>query len=161
MNHKLELLRDHNKELALSLKALCYTINGCCQQVHKELGPWLNEYVYQAQSYINTEYDLIINPYYLVPSKTEYKKQPLTKTGKSPKYPTCFSYATPDVGREQFGEAWLLADGSIGKARMITWINRIGYQIHLALIENTLRINNIEFINAAERHSKWKVVYKI
>ena len=47
MNHKLELLRDHNKELALSLKALCYTINGCCQQVHKELGPWLNEYVYQ------------------------------------------------------------------------------------------------------------------
>ena len=26
------------------LKSFVYDIIGCCQDVHKELGPWLNEY---------------------------------------------------------------------------------------------------------------------
>lgn len=25
----------------------CYPVNGCCQAVHRELGPFLNEYMYQ------------------------------------------------------------------------------------------------------------------
>lgn len=25
----------------------CYPVNGCCQAVHRELGPYLNEYMYQ------------------------------------------------------------------------------------------------------------------
>ena len=29
------------------LKSYVYDIIGCCQDVHKELGPWLNEYMYQ------------------------------------------------------------------------------------------------------------------
>ena len=29
------------------LKSYVYDIIGCCQEVHKELGPWLNEYIYQ------------------------------------------------------------------------------------------------------------------
>ncbi|MBO4589952.1 MAG: GxxExxY protein [Bacteroidaceae bacterium] len=29
------------------LKSHVYDIIGCCQDVHRELGPWLNEYVYQ------------------------------------------------------------------------------------------------------------------
>ena len=29
------------------LKSHVYDIIGCCQEVHQELGPWLNEYVYQ------------------------------------------------------------------------------------------------------------------
>ena len=29
------------------LKSHVYDIIGCCQDVHKELGPWLNEYIYQ------------------------------------------------------------------------------------------------------------------
>ena len=36
-----------NKELLTQLKSYVYDIIGCCQNVHKELGPWLNEYVYQ------------------------------------------------------------------------------------------------------------------
>ena len=34
-------------ELLSQLKSHIYDILGCCQEVHKELGPWLNEYVYQ------------------------------------------------------------------------------------------------------------------
>lgn len=29
------------------LKEHIYDVIGCCQDVHKELGPWLNEYIYQ------------------------------------------------------------------------------------------------------------------
>lgn len=36
----------HTEQLA-QLKSHVYDIIGCCQTVHKELGPWLNEYVYQ------------------------------------------------------------------------------------------------------------------
>ena len=34
-------------ETIAKLKAHVYDIVGCCQEVHRELGPWLNEYVYQ------------------------------------------------------------------------------------------------------------------
>ena len=36
-----------NPEIAAQLKSHVYDIIGCCQEVHRELGPWLNEYVYQ------------------------------------------------------------------------------------------------------------------
>ena len=32
---------------AKRLKEHVYDVIGCCQEVHKELGPWLNEYIYQ------------------------------------------------------------------------------------------------------------------
>ncbi|MCR5270298.1 MAG: GxxExxY protein [Prevotella sp.] len=34
-------------ETIAKLKAHVYDIVGCCQEIHRELGPWLNEYVYQ------------------------------------------------------------------------------------------------------------------
>ncbi len=34
-------------ELVKQLKLHVYDVIGCCQDVHKELGPWLNEYIYQ------------------------------------------------------------------------------------------------------------------
>lgn len=34
-------------EVEKRLKSHVYDIIGCCQDVHKELGPWLNEYIYQ------------------------------------------------------------------------------------------------------------------
>ena len=34
-------------EVLTQLKSYVYDIIGCCQDVHKELGPWLNEYMYQ------------------------------------------------------------------------------------------------------------------
>ena len=36
-----------NPEIATQLKSHVYDVIGCCQEVHRELGPWLNEYVYQ------------------------------------------------------------------------------------------------------------------
>lgn len=47
MNYQLKRLIDINPNLAQEFKRQCYGINGCCQLVHKELGPFLNEYMYQ------------------------------------------------------------------------------------------------------------------
>lgn len=33
--------------VVVKLKQHIYDIIGCCQEVHRELGPWLNEYIYQ------------------------------------------------------------------------------------------------------------------
>jgi GxxExxY protein len=38
---------NKNPEALMQLKSYVYDIIGCCQDVHKELGPWLNEYIYQ------------------------------------------------------------------------------------------------------------------
>ena len=38
---------DITPEVVSRLKSYVYDIVGCCQEVHKELGPWLNEYMYQ------------------------------------------------------------------------------------------------------------------
>ena len=37
------------------LKSHVYDIIGCCQEVHRELGPWLNEYVYQEALKVSFE----------------------------------------------------------------------------------------------------------
>lgn len=47
MTYHLKRLDEVNPTLAHELKQFCYELNGCCQQVHKELGPFLNEYIYQ------------------------------------------------------------------------------------------------------------------
>lgn len=46
-NYKIKRLMDCNPELANKLKQFCYDLNGCCQTVHQEMGPFLNEYMYQ------------------------------------------------------------------------------------------------------------------
>lgn len=38
---------SNNADFIAQLKSHVYEIIGCCQEVHQELGPWLNEYVYQ------------------------------------------------------------------------------------------------------------------
>ena len=47
MNYNIQRLGEINPELYKKLKLYCYDINGCCQIVHNELGPFLNEYMYQ------------------------------------------------------------------------------------------------------------------
>lgn len=47
MNFKIKRLVDKDPELYEKLKNWCYDLNGCCQTVHKEMGPFLNEYMYQ------------------------------------------------------------------------------------------------------------------
>lgn len=38
---------DNTLEQKSELKAYVYDVIGCCQLVHRELGPYLNEYIYQ------------------------------------------------------------------------------------------------------------------
>lgn len=38
---------DSELELKSKLKSYVYDVVGCCQYVHRELGPHLNEYIYQ------------------------------------------------------------------------------------------------------------------
>jgi GxxExxY protein len=47
MSYNIAKLSDVNPPLVTDLKNRCYTIIGLCQQVHRELGPFLNEYMYQ------------------------------------------------------------------------------------------------------------------
>lgn len=46
-NFKIERLVDKDPVLAQKLKQWCYDINGACLEVHKGMGPFLNEYMYQ------------------------------------------------------------------------------------------------------------------
>ena len=43
MNYTISKLADSNSNLAAELKNKCYRVVGLCQQVHKEMGPFLNE----------------------------------------------------------------------------------------------------------------------
>ena len=47
MNYHISKLADFNPALSTELKNHCYAIIGLCQQVHREMGPFLNEYMYQ------------------------------------------------------------------------------------------------------------------
>ena len=47
MRYKIKKLNEIDSNLCDTLRRFCYDINGCCQTVHKELGPFLNEYMYQ------------------------------------------------------------------------------------------------------------------
>ena len=47
MFYQINKLSEHDATLDKRLKAFCYDIKGCCQLVHQELGPFLNEYMYQ------------------------------------------------------------------------------------------------------------------
>jgi len=47
MNYNISKLVDSNPTLAAELKDKCYRVVGLCQQVHREMGPFLNEYMYQ------------------------------------------------------------------------------------------------------------------
>ena len=46
-NYSIGRLADKDPVLSQKLKQWCYVLNGCCQEVHKCLGPFLNEYMYQ------------------------------------------------------------------------------------------------------------------
>ena len=47
MKYTIQKLVERDPALVTKLKAHCYDLNGCCQTVHAELGPFLNEYIYQ------------------------------------------------------------------------------------------------------------------
>ena len=47
MKYSIQRLTDVNPVLCNQLRQFCYDLNGCCQEVHRALGPFLNEYIYQ------------------------------------------------------------------------------------------------------------------
>ena len=47
MSYVIKRLSDVNPSFCSQLKQYCYDLNGCFQEVHGELGPFLNEYMYQ------------------------------------------------------------------------------------------------------------------
>ncbi len=47
MQYSLKRIVDEQPKLLTELKQKCYAVNGCCAMVHRDLGPFLNEYVYQ------------------------------------------------------------------------------------------------------------------
>ena len=55
MTYNIAKLAEFNPALAAELKNRCYTIVGLCQQVHREMGPFLNEYMYQEALDISLE----------------------------------------------------------------------------------------------------------
>lgn len=47
MHYNIAKLMDADPALCEKLRRYCHTVVGCCQQVHREMGPFLNEYMYQ------------------------------------------------------------------------------------------------------------------
>ena len=47
MQYTLKRIVDIHPEWLNELMQKCFAVNGCCAAVHKELGPFLNEYMYQ------------------------------------------------------------------------------------------------------------------
>ena len=47
MQIALKRIIDTHPEWLNDLKQKCYTVNGCLVQAHNDLGPFLNEYIYQ------------------------------------------------------------------------------------------------------------------
>lgn len=64
--YNIKKLAEHNLELCQKLKQYCYEINGCCQTVHREMGPWLNEYMYQDAL------EIVFEERQVMPFKREY-----------------------------------------------------------------------------------------
>ena len=47
MNYHVKKLNEVNAGLCMKLRKYSYDVIGCCQSVHREMGPYLNEYMYQ------------------------------------------------------------------------------------------------------------------
>ena len=47
MSYTLKRVVDAHPEWMKALREKCYDVNGACAMVHKDLGPFLNEYMYQ------------------------------------------------------------------------------------------------------------------
>ena len=64
-------------EAITQLKSHIFDVIGCCQEVHRELGPWLNEYIYQEALKMALEEKEVpfVKEYYF---QVSYHGQPLS-----------------------------------------------------------------------------------
>ena len=65
-NYNIKKLVDINPTLCLQLKQWCYDLNGCCQEVHRDMGPFLNEYMYQDAL------EIVLDEHQIKPFTREY-----------------------------------------------------------------------------------------
>ncbi|MBQ0089334.1 MAG: GxxExxY protein [Prevotellaceae bacterium] len=84
VSHNIQKFIDVDLELCQKLRQYCYPIVGCCQEVHKEMGPFLNEYMYQDALVFALEdagftNDNLVKEYYF---KTKYKDHEIKHTHK-------------------------------------------------------------------------------
>lgn len=73
----IQKLMDVDPMLCQQLRQYTYSIIGCCQEVHKEMGPFLNEYMYQDALVFALEDagftgENLVKEYYF---KTKYKER--------------------------------------------------------------------------------------
>lgn len=47
MQYSVRRIVNVHPEWLQGLKQKCYAVNGCCAMAHRDLGPYLNEYMYQ------------------------------------------------------------------------------------------------------------------
>ena len=88
-------------------------------------------------------------------------KTPNTKTGKVPKYIVVFHFATRDSSEFEpsdnyFGDIYYMQDGTIGKAWLMCWVGKIGYNINIGLVGASLVIKKIEKYNPAGKRTIYK-----
>ena len=81
---------DVDPVLCQKLRQYCYPIVGCCQEVHKEMGPFLNEYMYQDAMVFALEDagftgDNMTKEYYFT---TKYKDREIKHPHKVPDFIT-------------------------------------------------------------------------
>jgi hypothetical protein len=75
---------------------------------------------------------------------------PLTPTGRTPKYPTRFVFATERDSVEESStnaEVDFLPDGSLGKARLVYWCGRVGYRAWFKLFGDRFDLSLLEHVD--------------
>ncbi len=113
----------------------------------------VNKYIFDACKFANIKYSLHIDPlffkydvekldrYGVNQYYTFFECNPYTKTGKTSKFPLILHYA---IDEETFGQIYYLQDGTIGKCRLIFWIEHIMYSIELGLKGTTIVVKKVE-----------------
>ena len=92
---------------------------------------------------------------------TFFECAPYTPTGKNSKYPLILHFATEkaydlETNEKCTGEIYYLQNGSIGKARLICWIQSYLCVVNLGIIKNNLEIKSVETSNNGVKEILYK-----
>lgn len=77
--------------------------------------------------------------------KTCFTYLPKTPSGKPPKYQRVLHYEVPELRKIwQFGDIWLMPDGTVGKTKQIYWKNGEGIFIYFGQSKGELVLKKVE-----------------
>lgn len=116
-------------------------------------------------AHINRNFQIDSSKFVYSESHTYYESQPFTPSGRLKKIPLILHYDCKtddqvlkfDTDRDFFGEIGYLQNGHIAKARLIFWIKKEGYMIHLGIADNVLTVKKVE----KSGNTKWMPIYKL